>query len=224
MVNPVASPSAFQRARTPEQKNLRRAAILHAAAELGRAKGVRAVSLGDIAAQVGMTKSNVLRYFETREDIYLQLTAAGYREWADRVAGRLDRPTATGPAEISSALVEGLAGDPLFCDLISEGPTALERNVSPDAVLAFKRTLFAAIDDLADTVAARAAGLDREQAIQAITATVMLAAGLWPWSNPPPVLAELYRTDPDVVGVKPDFVPQLRRSVHALIVGLADSR
>jgi AcrR family transcriptional regulator len=217
----VASPSVFQRARTPEQKNLRRAAILDAAAQLGRTKGVRAVSLGDIAAQVGLTKSNVLRYFETREDIYLQLTAAGYREWAERAAARLEPLTVAGAAEIAAALVDGLAADALFCDLICEGPAALEHNVSPEAVLAFKRTLFAAVDDLADTVVARAAGLDRDQAIQAITATVMLASGLWPWSNPPPVLAELYRTAPDVVGVKPDFESQLRRSVHALILGLA---
>ena len=69
----MTSTEVFQRARSPEQKAQRRAAILDAAARLGAANGVRKVSLGDIAKSVGLTKSNVLRYFETREEVYLRL-------------------------------------------------------------------------------------------------------------------------------------------------------
>jgi AcrR family transcriptional regulator len=211
---------AFQRARSPEQKAHRRATILGAAARLGSAKGVRAVSLGDIALEVGLTKSNVLRYFETREDIYLQLTAAGYREWADRVAGRLGRSPAAGPAEVAAALAEGLAADPLFCDLVSEGAAALEHNVSPDAVRTFKRTLFAALEDLAGVLAAHGGPLTLEQSREVLSATLMLSAGLWPWCNPPAVLVELYRTDAELARTRLEYVPQLRRLIEVVVVGL----
>jgi AcrR family transcriptional regulator len=40
------------------------------------------VSLADIAARVGIHKSALLRYFETREQIFLELTAAAWRDWA----------------------------------------------------------------------------------------------------------------------------------------------
>ena len=39
------------------------------------------MSLADIAARVGIHKSALLRYFETREQIFLELTAQAWREW-----------------------------------------------------------------------------------------------------------------------------------------------
>jgi AcrR family transcriptional regulator len=216
----VTGTEVFQRARSPEQKAQRRAAILDAAARLGAVNGVRRVSLGDIAKSVGLTKSNVLRYFETREDIYLQLTAAGYRNWVIRVTTRLDALDTVDPAEIAAALAEGLAEDALFCDLVSEGPATLEHNVSADVVLAFKGSLYEAMDDLAAVLAARQPGMNLHRANQVIAAALMLAAGLWPWCNPPPILADLYITDPDVVRLPMQFVPQLRQLLEALTLGL----
>jgi len=72
----------YQRARRPEQKLERRDAILAAARDLALRDGVRAVSLSDIAARVGIHKSALLRYFETREQIFLELTAQAWREWS----------------------------------------------------------------------------------------------------------------------------------------------
>lgn len=71
----------FQRARSPQAKQQREAAILDAARALGAEHGIRQVTLTDIAAAVGMHKSALLRYFETREEIFLRLTAA---DWQDR--------------------------------------------------------------------------------------------------------------------------------------------
>jgi AcrR family transcriptional regulator len=52
---------AFVRARRPEQKRQRREAILAAARELAIEAGVRNVSLGGVAAAVGLAKSNIVR-------------------------------------------------------------------------------------------------------------------------------------------------------------------
>ncbi len=59
----------FQRARKPEEQQLRRAAILAAAAELFDAEGAQGAGLNAIAARAGFTKSNVYRYFESREEV-----------------------------------------------------------------------------------------------------------------------------------------------------------
>ena len=89
----TASP-AFQRARSPEHKAERREAILDAAARLAARDGVRQVTLTDIAAAVGIHKSALLRYFETREQIFLELTGRAWTEWAaaTRAALEDDRP------------------------------------------------------------------------------------------------------------------------------------
>src|ERR1700754_1449068 len=71
-----------QRARSLEAKQQREVAILDAARELATARSVREVTLTDVAAAVGMHKSAMLRYFETREQIFLALTAEAWAEWS----------------------------------------------------------------------------------------------------------------------------------------------
>src|SRR5580658_10501185 len=72
----------FQRARSAEAKRLRESAILAAARTLGAKRGIRQITLTEIAEAVGMHKSALLRYFETREEIFPRLTAVGGREWS----------------------------------------------------------------------------------------------------------------------------------------------
>ena len=76
----------FQRARTDEQRAARRDAILDVARRLVVDEGVAHVSLNEIAREVGLAKSNVLRYFETREAILLTLLGTEYQEWVATVA------------------------------------------------------------------------------------------------------------------------------------------
>src|ERR1700746_4058706 len=61
----------FQRARSAAAKQLRESAILEAARALGAERGTRQVTLTDIGEAVGLHKSAILRYFETREEIVL---------------------------------------------------------------------------------------------------------------------------------------------------------
>jgi AcrR family transcriptional regulator len=86
----MSTSATFQRARRPEQKQERQRAILDAARQLALAGGVRSVSLTDIAARVGIHKSALLRYFETREQIFLELTAQAWLGWARALHDELD--------------------------------------------------------------------------------------------------------------------------------------
>src|ERR1700729_2777386 len=79
----------FERARSAEAKRERQTAILDSATRLATERGVRDVTLTDIAAGVGMHKSTMLRYFETREDIFLHLASSGWADWSQAVRVRL---------------------------------------------------------------------------------------------------------------------------------------
>ncbi len=59
-------PTEFQRARSAEQREVRRRAILRTAAELPAEMPVRDVSLRELSRRVGLSETNVVRYFETR--------------------------------------------------------------------------------------------------------------------------------------------------------------
>ena len=57
----------FQRARRPEQIEARRCAILDAARAMLGSRPVADISLRELSESVGLAKSNVLRYFDSRE-------------------------------------------------------------------------------------------------------------------------------------------------------------
>jgi AcrR family transcriptional regulator len=209
---------AFQRARRPEHKAQRVEAILAAARTLALRDGVRSVSLTDIAAEVGIHKSAVLRYFETREEIYLRLTAEGWREWVDAVRTGL---AGTGPDALTTALTSTLADRPLFCELLAHASLHLERHVSTQAVRDFKLTSLAAVDELLTVAGHAVPALGPDGGIDLVAGVTALAASLWQTSHPPETLAELYRSDPRLAHAAMDFPVRLHHLTHALITGLA---
>ncbi|MGV9376396.1 TetR family transcriptional regulator [Nonomuraea sp. NPDC003707] len=220
---------AFVRARRPEHKQQRREEILAAARDLAMASGVRNVSLGAVAEAVGLAKSNIMRYFGTREEIYLILAADEWHQWAAAVTARLDAPpggvASDGVASggVAAALAETIAGRPLLCDLLSQTATTLEHNVSVEAARTFKRAIHAVIADLGEQVA-RVTGLTADEGTELVAAATALASVLYPVANPSPVLAELYAQDPDIAATCPDFIPTLVRALKALLAGLPTLR
>ncbi|HWH19715.1 MAG TPA: TetR family transcriptional regulator, partial [Solirubrobacterales bacterium] len=155
-----AAGETFQRARRPEQKEQRREAILAAAAELARRDGVRAVSLSEIARAVGIHKSALLRYFETREQIFLELTAREWRGWEAELTAALGE-IAPGDAEaVAATLSRGFVSRPLLCDLLPHAALNLERHASIEAVRAYKLTSTGAVAAVAVALAGPLPKLD----------------------------------------------------------------
>jgi AcrR family transcriptional regulator len=219
----------YQRARRPEQKLERRDAILGAARELALRDGVRAVSLADIAARVGIHKSALLRYFETREQIFLELTAQAWREWAAGLHAELDQAAPGDPAVGSAALVADVFARsfddrPLLCDLIAHTALNLERNVSPEAVRRYKLTSLGTIDEASALVRQVLPALSPAECKEFVSVLASLAGSLWQIANPVPALAELFASDPALAGACFDLTPRLRRTAEILLAGLIPSR
>ena len=232
--SPALSAGTYQRARRPEQKLERRDAILGAARELALRDGVRAVSLADIAARVGIHKSALLRYFETREQIFLELTAQAWREWTAALHAELDQAAVDAaapgsPASASADLVadvfaRSFSDRPLLCDLIAHTPLNLERNVSPEAVRAYKLTSLAAVDEAAAIVRRVLPELTLAECAEFVAALASLAGAVWQIANPVPALAELYASDPALSRACVDLAPRLHRTAEILLAGLLPSR
>src|SRR6201996_5282741 len=169
----------YQRARRPEQKLERRDAILGAARELALRDGVRAVSLADIAARVGIHKSALLRYFETREQIFLELTAQAWRDWAAGLHAALDGAAPGGAAPVADVFARSFGDRPLLCDLIAHTPLNLERNVSPEAVRRYKLTSLGAVGEAAAITQRVLPELTEAECLEFVAALAALAGALW---------------------------------------------
>jgi AcrR family transcriptional regulator len=226
------STAEFQRARSADAKQQREAAILTAAADLGASRGIRSVTLTDIAAAVGMHKSAMLRYFETREQIFLRLTALGWRDWSvdllERLGGLAPSSaggSADGPvpesleAEIATAFAETLVARPMFCDLLAQAPLNLERNVSIESVRSFKLVTLTEVERISRELA-RLLGLDSQHCVDVIATATSLAGALWQMATPGPEVMELYRSDPRLAHAVVEVGPRLVRVLTALLAGL----
>jgi AcrR family transcriptional regulator len=216
----MAPDAAFRRARRPEHKKQRYEAILAAARSQGLRKGVRNVSLADIAAEVGVHKSALLRYFETREEIYLHLMAEGWQEWVDGMRGELGELPVGSVTGLAGVLARTLADRPLLCDLMMHTPLTLERNVSLESVRAYKVSAYASLADGAALLRRVLPGLTDADVADLMVVVTAVAAALWQTTHPPPTLVALYAEDPALAHVHMEFVPGLQRVIEVTLSGL----
>jgi hypothetical protein len=73
-----------------------------------------------------------------RGQILLVLTAEGWSEWSSALRKELAQLEELSPATVATIFAKTLTARPIFCDLLAQAPLNLERNVSLDAVRAFK--------------------------------------------------------------------------------------
>lgn len=213
----------FQRARSPEHKQERREAILAAAHDLAGEHPVREISLGDIARRIGLAKSNLLRYFESREDVFLQLLLREWEDWREDTAQQLASRPAT-PESVAATVAHTLAGRPRFCDLVSEMASVLERNVTVSTVRAFKAETLDKVDDLGAVVSERLPNLNTADGRETIAAALIITAGLWPIANPAPHVSAMYADIPELTRAHVDFEERLRHLLTTLITGFLHNR
>ena len=210
----------FQRARSAAAKQLRESAILEAARSLGTERGIRQITLADIGQAVGLHKSAMLRYFETREEIFLRLTADGWREWSAAVRaglGELDDPT---PAAVARVFASTLAARGLFCDLLAQAPLNLERHVSLNAVRAFKLVTLAEVEAIVAAVRRLLPTLTESDGVDLIAAATAMSGAFWQMATPGPEVAALYRSDPRLAHAVVDVEPRVARVLQATLAGM----
>jgi AcrR family transcriptional regulator len=214
-----ARSAEFQRARSAGAKQQREEGILTAAARLGAERGIRRVTLTEIAHAVGMHKSAMLRYFETREQIFLRLTADGWREWSGVLRQELGRLSPGVPVSaVAQALAGSLAARPMFCDLLAQAPLNLERNVSIESVRAFKLVTLEEVSAISAELH-RLLGLTEQQSVDVIATATSLAGALWQMATPGPEVEALYRSDPRLAHAVVEVGPRLTRVLTALLTG-----
>lgn len=217
----------FQRARTPEQQAERRRVILDAARAMLAEQAPEEVSLRDLSARVGLAKSNVVRYFPTREAVFLEVLVEDWASWLDEVTADLARrssptpgaaPSDSAARDVASALATTLAAHPRFGALLAATPGVLERNIPVETARVFKRAALDRVRRLAGLVSG-ATGLHDAAAFRFAGAAWALTAGAWPMAHPSAAVAQALE-DPELNLMCVDLVPDLTDAFTALLVGL----
>ncbi|WP_345645636.1 TetR/AcrR family transcriptional regulator [Streptomyces tremellae] len=216
----------FQRARSEEQRTVRRQAILDTAAAMLGEMPVARLSLNELSRRVGLAKSNVLRYFESREAVLLVLLDRATREWLAELDGALASavdPRASARErgdQVAAALAASLAERPVLCDLASAQAAVLERNVSTEVAAEHKRSGIATARELAGLLRARLPELDDADALRLAAGTLLIAGAVWTHTHPSAAVLAVYEADPALAVMRVDFRTGVTEFVSVLASGL----
>jgi AcrR family transcriptional regulator len=217
--------TTFQRARSEEQRELRRKAILDTAAAMLTEMPVAQVSLNELSRRVGLAKSNVLRYFESREAVLLELLDSAWQEWLTGLDWDLavidpDAPPAERGDQLAAVLALSLASRPVLCDLISAQAAVLEHNLSPKVAAEFKRAAIANVVSLSQLVVEHLGELGEQDAFRLAAAAAMVTGAVWTHAHPSAAMLAAYEAEPDLAAMRFDFTDTLRQVLEVLIAGL----
>lgn len=217
--------TAFQRARNDEQREQRRAAILVTAASMLDEMGVAALSLNELSRRVGLAKSNVMRYFESREAVLLELLHAEATDFLEQVvgpvSGRVDSslPPRQRIDAIAAELTHEYVRHPILCELLSAQAAVLERNVSTPVAIRYKRESLASIDSFAEAMRSLLPELGTAGAARAVWLITVLVGALWSHGHPTPAVEAAFEQDPSLERARAPFAQMLEQSIVTVLVG-----
>lgn len=216
--------ATFQRARSEEQREIRQRAILDTAAAMLDEMPVSAVSLNELSRRVGLAKSNVLRYFESREAVLLELLDRHWRQWTAELPAQLDAAiTPNAPVRergqaFAAVLTRCLSRNRVLCDLLSAQAGVLEHNVSAAVAARYKRSALANVAALAALARHHLPELgDRSDGLCAHA--VMVTGAVWTHARPSAAMLAAYEADPSLAALRMDFTATLEDMLVTLIAG-----
>jgi AcrR family transcriptional regulator len=209
----------FQRARRPEEKAERRQAILKAARKLLEEVGTSDLSLSELARRSGVSKANVYRYFESREDVLLQLWIEEVRDLGEKLEGAFAKIAPGDVSGVIAAVVAAFATQPKLCELMSIASPVLERHLSAQAIVSAKQNLATLTAHIAELLHARIPAISLEDCVWLAGAASTWVAGIWPAVNPPPAVVEAL-SRPELAAMQPAFERDFTRLLSVLVEGL----
>jgi len=213
----------WQRATTDEKKSERKEAIYKAAYTLFKRNGYDKVSFNGIAAEAGFTKSNMYRYFSSKEDIFLNVFTVLFEKWVEDCNQRLQAMQVDEDIQhFAQSWVASQVAHPEFLDLTPLLFIALEKNSSFEQLLKFKTTAKSLLYSIAVEISRVYPKLQDEKAFKFLTLSYAATANYWAANSQSDALKKIYEMQEFQI-LTPDFEKDLTCSIEIIIKGLKAS-
>ncbi len=163
-----------QRARSLEQKALRRRAVLQVAETYLIEVGYEAFSMSKLAKKIGLAKGTLYLYFQTREELFLTLYDQSLIRWSQTFIDELS-DSMTSKA-YSQKLFSTASADGTFLPLLIRLEHMIEHNVAVPRLISSKQVFINQVKTLAK-VTAISLRLSEAQAIEVVKTMGVLLIG-----------------------------------------------
>ncbi len=186
---------------------------------------VAAVTLNELSRRVGLAKPNVLRYFESREAVLLELLDRFVQEFLTELAGELaagvdeNLPMAERATAVAEIVSRSLSGRVVLCDLFGAQGSVLEHNVSIEVVARYKRGALERLNTMSALIQKYLPELGENSTLFSLQAMVV-AGALSAYSTPPPSLLAAYEAEPELARFHFNLYDSLKLSLTATLLGV----
>lgn len=209
----------WERARTEEQKQQRINEIVAATARLYDKQSFEEITFAAIAKEASFTRSNLYKYFNSKEEIFLEFLKHDLADWAGELLKSFDSSQSYSVKEFASIWVDSSLKRKRLIDLVSLLHTFLEKNVSKDHLVDFKRSITVELQAVSDLICKLLPEMTPLKVMRFTNMQMSLASGLYQMTN----LTDLQREvldDPEFEHFKVDFDSHLRDATEYLLRGL----
>lgn len=212
----------WKRARNEEQKKQRISEIVDATARLYKAIPFENITFTRIAKEAEFTRSNLYKYFSSKEEIFLAFVQQDIATWRDDVLRTYGKCKIKSVETFVSFWVDILLRHQRLLDLISILPSFLEKNVTEDVLVDFKRSVNGELSVLSELLCRSFPTLSLQKAGEFLELQLASAIGLYQITN----LSDLQRKVleyPEFRHMKIDFKPSLQKTTEFLLKGFVTS-
>lgn len=208
-----------RRARSDAQKQQRRQAILDAAWQLYRSTSYDAITIANVAAQVGLAKGTIYLYFKTKEELFLALQEQQLADWFSMLDGQLSAADSTLSAlELAEMIVSTIVERHDFTRLLAILHPIIEQNIDVETARSFKLFLAGRLATTGNQIERRMPALQTDIGSQLLLWAYALLIGFRHLSDSPPsVRAAL--ADPSLAAMNVEFEPSFQAALAAMIAG-----
>ena len=210
----------WQRATTDTQKESRKKEIFEATLFLFKEHGYENVSFNMIAKQAKFTKSNMYRYFSSKEDIFLSIFGEMFKVWQKEYVLALRKfEENVAHKQFAQTWIRSYLDNPEFLDLIPLLFISLERNSSYEQLFTFKQMSKDLLFQVAMEVNRVYPSLDIDGAFKLINTSFSITSNFWVANFQNESIRKIYEND-EFKFMKPNFEKDVTASMELILRGL----
>ena len=209
----------WQRARTDEQKEQRVEAILEATARLYETSSFEKITLAAIAREANFTRSNLYKYFRSKEEIFFEFLKHDVRLWRRDLVDQYAGITASTVESFADIWVKVLVRHERLLRLISVLYAHLEKKASRESLVGFKQMADQEFSQLSAVLCRLFPELSDEQALTFLQHQLAASIGLYTMTDLSATQRQVLEM-PEFQHFQLDFTDSLRLAVTSLLKGL----
>lgn len=209
----------WERARTKEQKGHRISKIIDATARLYQQHSFEEITFVSIAREANFTRSNLYKYFNTKEEIFFEFLKHDMILWRQDLENSFQKSKTYPVKEFASIWLKTQRKHERMLKIVSLLHTALEKNSSKESLIAFKRAAKKEFERLTHLLCNLFPPLTLNNAFKFLNMQLAVCIGLYEMTH----LSENQQsvlTMPEFEPFRIDYDTYFQQSIEYLIQGL----